>query len=95
MYPPSSTIVWPLIISDFCVHKNNTRFAISTVFTERPTGFCFLEFNISSLLGKLLRASVSTIPADIALTLIFLSANSTAKYLVIASNDALEVPTRK
>ena len=47
------------------------------------------------LLGKLFKASVSTNPADIALTLILLSANSTAKYFVIVSSAAFDVPTEK
>ena len=84
-----------MIISDFLLQRKITKFAISVLDKDLPEGLFNESDIIFFLLGKLFKASVSTNPADIALTLILLSANSTAKYFVIVSSAAFDVPTEK
>ena len=84
-----------MIISDFLLQRKITKFEISVLVKDLPEGL-FKEFDIMFFLfGKLFKASVSTNHADIALTFMFLSDSSTARYLVIVSRAAFDVPTEK
>ena len=77
--PSGSTIVWPHSIFASSETRNDTEPATSSGSTSRPAGVRSTERRISSRFGKCSRASVSTTPAETALTRIPRGASSTAR----------------
>src|SRR5581483_3930948 len=76
--PPSTTIVWPRIMSASGEQRNATAPAMSSGATSFPTGFAAPASSISSRFGKCSSAPVSTTPPETALTRIP-GASSTAR----------------
>ena len=75
-----ATRTWPRIISASGEHRKTTALAMSSAVTSRPAGVrCWPHSSICSFCGKYWSASVSTTPAETALTRIPRGPSSAAR----------------